>query len=106
MADFTGQTANICVKIPVGPTAQPLGSSRLGAVMNETMNLFAHLLEQIVEVLSALFPANDGAHIDGFAMRVIANLAKEQVASVQIFSVRPQQQEGAIRLEKALKQQG
>jgi hypothetical protein len=74
--DFPGQTADVRVEIPVGPTAQALSSGRLGAVMNEPMNLAAHLLKQVVEFLTALFPTNDGAHIDSLAAGMIMDLPK------------------------------
>src|SRR5688572_13925257 len=93
VTDFAGEAPNVRVKVMIRPASQAMGSRRFRAVMNESMNLFAHLLEQLIGILLALLTANDRAHVDRFGARMIVYLAKQQVAGIQVLWARLQQEE-------------
>src|SRR4026207_1103226 len=83
MTDFPGEAPNVRVKVTIRPASQAMGSRRLWAVMNESMDLSTHLLEQFIGIFLPLLTANDGTHIDRFVARMMVYLAKQQVAGIQ-----------------------
>ena len=94
--NFARQATHVGVKIIVVPLPQMMGGGTVGAAMDEAVDGRPHFLEQLIEILFAVFAADDGLNVETVAFGVSTDFTQQQVAMVKVLGGGLEQQESPV----------